>query len=233
MKEPPRFPCDEGDYVCVPESFFSDLLPEIDDINELKVTLAVFGIIGQKRVHRFVTLEELRENGAVMSCIDGEDSPVEALHRILETGVGRGTLLRLTLDENGEQRELYFLNTEADREVRDRMHRRELSPGETEVEEKPNIFVMYEQNIGVLTPMIVEELKEAEEAYPSSWIEDAFREAVSLNKRSWRYISRILERWSSEGRYHGEPGRHSEKKPDTDKYIRGKYGHVVKRRITW
>ena len=54
-------------------------------------------------------------------------------------------------------------------------------------------------------------LKEAEELYPSAWIEDAFLEAVSHNKRSWRYIARILERWERDGRSDGEPGRYSEK----------------------
>ena len=56
--------------------------------------------------------------------------------------------------------------------------------------------------------MIAEQLKEAEELYPSAWIEDAIFEAVSQNKRSWRYIARILERWEREGRGDGEPGRH-------------------------
>ena len=31
-----------------------------------------------------------------------------------------------------------------------------------------------------------DELREAENLYPASWIEDAFREAVEQNKRSWR-----------------------------------------------
>jgi DnaD/phage-associated family protein len=59
--------------------------------------------------------------------------------------------------------------------------------------------------------MIADELKEAEELYPSTWIEEAFREAVSQNKRTWRYIARILERWEREGRTDGEPGRHLKK----------------------
>ena len=59
--------------------------------------------------------------------------------------------------------------------------------------------------------MIADELREAEELYPEDWIEDAFREAVGQNKRSWRYIARILERWEHEGRGHGQPGRHSKK----------------------
>ena len=81
----------------------------------------------------------------------------------------------------------------------------------------------------MLTPMIADERKEAEKQYPAGWLEDAFREAVELNKRNWRYVARILERWSAEGKDNGKPERHSEK-TDSDKYIRGKYGHLVKRR---
>jgi DnaD/phage-associated family protein len=75
--------------------------------------------------------------------------------------------------------------------------------------------------------MIAEELKEAEELYPAPWIESAFKEAVSLNKRNWKYIEAILKRWESEGKESGEPGRDSKK--DTTKYFRGRYGHLVKR----
>ncbi|MBE3559929.1 MAG: DnaD domain protein [Ktedonobacteraceae bacterium] len=66
--------------------------------------------------------------------------------------------------------------------------------------ERPNIFVLYEQNIGLLSPLIAEELKDAAEQYPPEWIEDAFREAVQYNKRKWSYIRAILRRWETEGR---------------------------------
>jgi DNA replication protein len=66
--------------------------------------------------------------------------------------------------------------------------------------ERPNIFVLYEQNIGLLTPLIAEDLKDAADQYPMEWIEAAFREAVHQNKRNWRYISAILRRWETEGR---------------------------------
>ena len=65
---------------------------------------------------------------------------------------------------------------------------------------RPDIFVLYEQNIGLLTPPIADELRQAEQTYPAGWIEEAFREAVALNKRSWRYIHAILERWRTQGR---------------------------------
>ena len=73
-----------------------------------------------------------------------------------------------------------------------------------------NIFSLYEDNIGMLSPMIGEELKEAERRYPSSWIEDAIREAVSNNKRNWRYIMAILNRWEQEGRKDGRSRRYTE-----------------------
>ena len=53
--------------------------------------------------------------------------------------------------------------------------------------ERPNIFGLYEQNVGLLQPLIVEELREAEKTYPRNWIEDAFRIAVERNVRNWRY----------------------------------------------
>jgi DnaD/phage-associated family protein len=99
-----------------------------------------------------------------------------------------------------------------------------------DVETKPptDIFTLYEENIGMLTPMIAEELKEAEELYPESWIRDAIREATKQGKHKWSYISAILERWSAEGRSDGTHQRDS-KKTDPDKYIKGRYGHMVKR----
>ncbi len=86
--------------------------------------------------------------------------------------------------------------------------------------ERPNIFALYEDNIGMINPMIAEELQEAEQLYPNPWIEDAFREAVSLNKRSWRYIARILERWEREGRSDGESGRYPKKGDTYKEYFR-------------
>jgi DnaD/phage-associated family protein len=66
--------------------------------------------------------------------------------------------------------------------------------------ERPNIFVLYEQNIGLLSPLIAEELRDAADQYPAEWIEAAFREAVQQNKRKWSYIRAILRRWETEGR---------------------------------
>ena len=75
--------------------------------------------------------------------------------------------------------------------------------------------------------MIAEELKEALKLYPETWIKDAIKEAVSLNKRSWRYISKILDNWNAGGRNDGTYQQNP--KNDRDKYIKGKYGKFVQR----
>ena len=66
--------------------------------------------------------------------------------------------------------------------------------------ERPTIFLLYEQNVGLLTPLVAEELREAEERYPAEWIEEAFRLAIQQNKRKWSYIRAILKRWETEGK---------------------------------
>ncbi len=66
--------------------------------------------------------------------------------------------------------------------------------------ERPNIFVLYEEHIGLLSPLVAESLQEAANTYPPDWISDAFRAAAEANVRKWAYIRAILERWAKEGR---------------------------------
>ena len=66
--------------------------------------------------------------------------------------------------------------------------------------DKPNIFSLYEQNIGPLTPMVAEILKADAETYPESWLREAMQEAVSRNIRNWKYVQAILKAWQEKGR---------------------------------
>ena len=154
-----------------------------------------------------------------------------------ENGDGDGARLSIwSLDRDGASEDVYFLNTESNRQIVAKIQNGELklsglkAKGQAyvETEEPPDIFTLYEQNIGMLTPMIADELREAEKLYPQDWIRDAIKEAVNQNKRKWSYISAILEHWSAEGRSDGTYQRDS-KKTDPDKYIKGKYGHMVRR----
>jgi len=192
-------PVAEGEVTPLPESFFTEVIPQITDIAELKVILHFSHLLSRKQGHRgVVTRSELLAHCAPVM---GE----KEFRRGLKLAMERGVILS---SDSGGGEEVYFSPEPAPR--------------------KPNIFALYEENIGLLTPMIAEELKEAEKRYSQKWIEEAFREAVELNKRSWRYIARILESWASGGKDSGEH-RPGAKKSGADKYIRGRYGHLVKR----
>jgi DNA replication protein len=227
-----------GDVRCTPvaDLFFSELLPQIDSMPELKVSLHVLWLLHRQRgQERCVSKEELQRDGVLLRGLkEPGDSPQRLLEEGLERAVARGTLLQLdTRAEDGEEQSWYFLNSEGGRAAMDQVRRGELvlSPA-TVLEdplvevERPNIFVLYEQNVGTLQPMIAEELQEAEESYPAAWIEEAFRIAAEQNVRKWRYIRAILERWSAEGKDDGEGRAGSEE--DRYRYIKGRYKDYVK-----
>lgn len=227
------------DFTPVPNLFLSRLMPQITDIAELKTILHIFmSIYSKKGYPRFVSLSELLNKASLMQNLKQADKQAEdTLAHSLESAVKRGVILHLEADCNGKPEDIYFLNTQSDRQAIERIKSGELNlPGfETkaipvaQTEELPDIFTLYEDNIGMLTPIIADELKEAEKLYPYEWINDAIKKAVEQNIRKWSYISAILERWSAEGRSDGAYRRDSEKE-DPDKYIKGKYGHMVRRR---
>jgi len=214
----------------VPDIFFTDILPKIDNINELRITLYVYWMVKHKKGYpRFVTIGELYDRVDMVRT--SEKTKAELLEESLEQARLRGTLLLTELSINGKEEKVVFFNMDPERS--DFQELSERTNIQAENKEKPpdlkNIYSLYEQNIGIITPIVAEELRRAEEEYPGEWIADAFKEAVDLNKRNWRYISRILETWSTKGKDYGKNGRHIKKTEGTEKFFRGKYGHMVQR----
>lgn len=202
----------------VPNPLFGPLLEQIDDLAELKATLRVIWALHEKRGYpRFVSLSSLLADRTLARALsDGVSTHRASVESALARAVDRGTLISAPVAVDGGEERVYMLNTEKDRKALAAMTRADLVPMRLDVdgdwadaEEPPNIFSLYEDNVGMLSPMMADELREAEQTYPAPWIEDAFREAVIQNRRSWRYIQRILERWDREGRGDGEPRRHT------------------------
>ncbi|MCL5265793.1 MAG: DnaD domain protein [Chloroflexi bacterium] len=226
------FPAGGMKFTPLPNLFFSAVLPQIDNLAELKVTMHIFWMLHQKKgFPRYVTLRELSEDGTLISGLKKTCSPGEKtedkLREALELATTRGTLLHLFAEIGGKEQDLYLLNTANGREVVRKLRNGELdmgqiirSPGEPVAvrPERPNIFALYEQNVGLLTPIIADELREAEKVYPAEWIEDAFKQAVEYNKRNWKYIQRILERWAIEGKSDEKSWRSNKQIPDQRKY---------------
>lgn len=66
--------------------------------------------------------------------------------------------------------------------------------------DRPNLFKLYEDNFGALTPMMADTIKADLESYQPDWIEDAMKEAVEYNARNWKYVQAILRNWQEKGR---------------------------------
>ncbi len=209
--------------VRLPEPLFSDLLPLVDDLDELKLTLHVLYRLGQQEGGvRYVRHRELLADRLLLSGLtEASGAAVEAA---LARAVERGTLLRAEATLDGRPEVVYFANTARGRAAFEAARRGQALP-ETTPTPRPSVFTLYEENIGPLTPLIAEELKEAETLYPADWLPAAFREAVAHNKRSWKYIRAILERWQNEGK-DDEAGRR-DREGDSRRYIEGAYSEFI------
>ncbi len=235
MADFPGFPAASAmRWVPVPGVVLGQLLAEIDDPDELRLLLRVFALLHDLRSFpRAIAVADLRRDPVLVKALR-LDADREALDRALAACQRRGTLV---LSGAGAGRRV-LLNTPADRRIARRLEGaapagppaiaeasdREPVPPAT----RSNIFVLYEDNIGPLSPLLADALADAERTYPASWIEAAFREAITRNRRSWRYVQRILERWQYEGKAHGERGRDPEADRSLDRYTQGRYGHVVR-----
>ena len=212
-------------YTPVPNPMFGPILEQIQDLAELKVTLRGLWLFHRKKsAIRAVSLNEFLADQSLAKGLKSEtESTSERIRQGLRLAVTRGTFLTIQLPDTGT---VFLLNTEADRRAVTK-----LSPAEIYRDidhkqiddapklEKPNIFSLYEDSIGSLSPLLAEELKEAEGRYPETWLREAFTIAVAENKRSWRYVTGILRRWTAEGKEskggagrgeNGKPGRHTE-----------------------
>lgn len=208
----------------LPQGFPEALLPEISDPDVLKLLLCAFPLMDpHKDAVRFFFNGDLRENGAVKRNFPTE----ERLDRALEFACTEEIFL--TGEYNG--RRVYFLNTPRSSAALRAMQKGVWVPearqnGSTDGwEEKPNIFALYEKNIGPLTPILAETLEDAEKEYPADWLEEAVKIAVKKNVRNWQYIEAILRSWKEKGRGEKDQRNHKE---DARKYIEGDLADYIK-----
>jgi DnaD/phage-associated family protein len=188
----------------IPDSFFQQLLPGIEDLDELKVTLyALWRFEHMESPIRFLRQQDF---GGIIA----EADPA------LEKAVLRGSLLRVQEGSGA----VYFLNSPRGRAAAEAFARGQWKVSQDAVPSQPpgehaNIFKLYEENIGPLTPMLADALKDAEQTYATEWVAEALEIAVKNNKRSWKYVEAILRRWKDEG--------HAKKQDGSDaKELRGR-----------
>lgn len=242
--------------VIVPDLFFSDLLPLIDDLAELKLTLHCFWLLNEQTGGaKYIRGSDLRNDETLLRSLNLNSelhSPQQALEAALERAVARSTLLKMDIEAPAPQgatafpgaagaaetnvEDWYFINTVKGRQTLALVRQGRLAelqaamPDEARLKvNRPNVFILYEQNVGLLTPLIADQLRDMEKTYPPDWIDEAFTIAVSRNKRALQYIQAILKRWETEGKdvqSDAESGRDTEA-DRRRRYIPDEYSDII------
>jgi len=216
---------------CLPIDLAERLVSQARDLPAVKVVLTVARLASQQGTTA-VPVAALYADSALRHGLrpGGTDrDPEHEITHAINLAVARGFLVRLrSSTSSGSMTEWVALATPETIALAQRDPMGLFPASQRQVQrvtvERPNIFALYEQNIGPLTPLIAEQLAEALERYPMGWVEAAIVEAVHYGRRNWRYIQRILERWATEGRDHeAHPRDQRARRLDPDKYLRGKY----------
>lgn len=222
------FPAGKLKTIVVPEQFFSDLLPLVDDLHELKLTVYCLWALQQREGdHRYLRLRDVLADEVFMSGMGAAKDAEANVCAALARAVARGSLLEVVVPGAAGDEAIFFMNTDKGRRAVEALERGEWQPGNGAsvglIAGRPTIFALYEENFGPLTPMLSETLRDAETTYPYGWIEDAMRAAVQNNKRSWRYVEAILKRWTTEGRPAPSALTKEGDGPATDRYVQDQY----------
>jgi DNA replication protein len=213
---------DSETFAKIPDSFFQHLLSQIDDLDELKVTLYALWRMGnmEGRAHYLGSQE-------FSACVP---EPAAALQKAVQ----RGSLLEAIPPANaqGPQKKataLYFLNSPRGRAAAESFMKGQWQPDPEgsmpAPPERPNIFKLYEENIGPLTPLIADALKDAEKTYKPEWVAEALGTAVKNNKRNWKYVEAILRRWKEEG--HAKKQDRRDAQEDGRRYAEGEFSDFI------
>lgn len=206
----------QGD-VRIPLAFLRDVVPTIISTDELHASLTVFRLAAETGSNETPIAEATILSDPVLRQtlkVSGSASTLDRrIFDALELAVGRNTFLRFVSVNDAHESAWYYVNTPVTRAMLTAMQASRIpvpqilwDGGVTPLIaiDPPNAFRLYEQNIGPLTPIIADQITNAASEYPAEWIADAISEAVSYNKRSWRYIQRILENWRESGRSDGD-----------------------------
>ena len=224
-----------------PDPILNALLETITDMAELKVVLrAIFLLNRQRSFPPAIPVEMLLSDGVLNRGLEGYGDNIQSdILKGLNLAVDRNIFQLFKIKGSGIEGNQFLLNTDSARRWlsnnKDVIVLSSL-PQDIDVNQKraysnqpkSNIFALYEDNIGTISPMLAEELKLAEKEYNHGWIEEAFQIAVNQNKRSWGYISAILRRWSTEGR--DDRGEYGKSRGYTQEDNPGKYIEEYQRR---
>lgn len=190
--------------MCIPAVWFDEWLMTAGTREEALVLAACGQLFREEDGVRLVDEVELLTNSRLLEVIEstGSQTATSRIIRALNRSVRRGALVRMWVGEEGAQRTRYVMpaggSTSTARSPR-RADSAEVDGAETVRRydaTAPSVFRAYEDAVGMLTPLVADQIQQALQRHPAEQVLDAIREAVRTNRRNWRYIQHVLQNWS-------------------------------------
>lgn len=206
----------------IPLELITRLLPTLA-ADELRLLLVLLYRLDDPQT-LYLTLHQIQTDPLVRQIFNDAPSQMRGIPQVLAALVERGVLLQDHAGAVEASTCRYFLNSPKGRAALAALQN--TSSTLTTPQNIPNVFRLYEENIAPLTPLMAEILQEAEQTYSPEDLRDAILIAVERNKRSWRYIQAILERWKIEGRNDRTPRQNT---PKTRGYTEGPFAEYINR----
>ena len=190
-----------------PVQLFTEILPRLHNESQLRATLYTwYAIMSKGSGQRYVYLSQLLTDPVLLSWfthLGGKNG----IQRGLDQSCREGIFLQLQIGEDdkilapNDESGARLITDMKSESVAHHNQSRDSSP-ETNYERTvvSNVVEKYENEIGMLTPVIADMIAIAEQMYPTTWILEALDIAAQSNARSWKYVTAILARWKNEGK---------------------------------
>ena len=186
----------------VPNAVLGRVLSSVDDVDVIKLVLRAVWLLERQRGYpRYIAVEDLQRDRVLSNVFVN----TVALERALDTAIEYGVIAKVVINGNA----CLMLNTEsAQRAATDGAIASAVlvTTNDDDDWDAPaassmptDAFRAYEDNIGLLSPMIRESILAALEDFTDDDITRAIRIAVENESRSWSFVAGVLRRWSREG----------------------------------
>ena len=206
----------------IPNAVLGRVLTTIEDADEIKLVLRALWLLEHQRGYpRYITHDDLRRDRVLSVAIPDQAD----FNRILKSAIERGIFIQASINNNI----CLMFNTESARRasipmppmptanhtIDDNLNKNDNSWDTPAASTgTADAFRAYEENIGILSPMIRQSILAALEDFTDEDITHAVRIAVENESRSWSYVSGILRRWTNEGIPSEQRSEQLERRPD-------------------
>ena len=222
----------------VPNTFFEKFIPNIEFIEDV-LTLLWCAYLMQDtaaaKKRNFFSAEEIWLTDGVEHSYTKIGIDKEKFFRSLERCAEQGFLSKVKIDQKNHTETVFLLSNPENLGESEDLGKVELGlnisfdTDDVESSLVTNLFELYEENFGVVSPIVAENLIEISRKYDFELIKLAFQEAARHGVGSWRYIERILENQEKEG-YANETDRRDSFEARKNNYTGGKFGHFARYR---